>query len=126
MSRRSPYVIDLSRQEREALEQLAGRYTLPYFLVVRSQLILWAALGWRNDEIASRLNMRREIVSEWRKRFALTDRDGSGRRRDPLIRLRCLYDRPRPGRPLRDDTSGRTDCPDRAGVSRKMEERHLG
>jgi hypothetical protein len=103
MSRRSPYVIDLSRQEREALEQLAGRYTLPYFLVVRAQLILWAALGRRNDEIAFRLNMRREIVSEWRKRFALTDRDGSGRRSDPLIRLRCLYDRPRPGRPLRDD-----------------------
>jgi len=51
------------------LEARARKYTLPYREVVRAQMILLAAQGLRNDEIAGRLNARREVVSEWRKRF---------------------------------------------------------
>lgn len=69
MSRRSPYVIELSREERRVLEERAAKYTLPYRDVVRARIVLMAAEGLRNDQIADRLFMRREVVSKWRKRF---------------------------------------------------------
>jgi transposase len=86
MPRKSPYVIELSEQEREVLEAQARRYTLPYRDVVRAKIVLMAAQGLDNDEIASRLSTRREIVSKWRKRF-FTERLGG------------LEERPRRGRP---------------------------
>ncbi len=86
MPRRSPYTIELSDHERRALEARARRYTLPYRDVVRAQMILLAAQGLRNDEIARRLNTRREVVSEWRKRFFEQGLSG-------------LEERPRRGRP---------------------------
>ena len=69
MPRRSPYRIELSVQERDLLESLARSYTLPYWQVTRAQMVLLAAAGLRNDQIAARLNCRREVVSQWRKRF---------------------------------------------------------
>lgn len=69
MSRTSPYVIELSGEERRVLEERARRYTLPYRDVVRAKIVLLAAEGLRNDQIADRLDTRREIVSKWRKRF---------------------------------------------------------
>jgi Winged helix-turn helix len=86
MPRRSPYRIDLSGEERAALGSLARSYTLPYWQVTRAQMVLLAAEGLRNDEIAARLNCRREVVSQWRKRFHEQ-------------RLAGLEDRPRRGRP---------------------------
>ena len=61
-------------------------YTLPYFEVLRAKMILLAAQGLDNDEIAFRLNTRREVVSMWRKRFFEQ-------------RLAGLDERLRPGRP---------------------------
>lgn len=69
MPRRSPYTIELSDAERRELESRARRYTLPYRDVVRAKIVLLAAEGWRNDEIAAKLDTRREIVSKWRRRF---------------------------------------------------------
>ena len=86
MPRQSPYRIELSDEERDGLESLARSYTLPYWQVVRAQMVLLAARGLRNDEIAARLNCRREVVSQWRKRFFEQ-------------RLAGLEDRPRRGRP---------------------------
>lgn len=86
MPRKSPYQIVLSAEERQELERRARRYTLPYFQVVRAQIVLLAAEGWRNDEIAEHLHIRREVVSLWRKRFYEQ-------------RLAGLEERPRPGRP---------------------------
>lgn len=86
MPRSSPYRIDLSDEERSVLESLARSYTLPYWRVVRAQMVLLAADGLRNDEIAARLNCRREVVSQWRKRFF-------------EARLAGLEDLPRRGRP---------------------------
>jgi len=54
--------------------------------VVRAKIVLMAAAGLDNDEIAARLDMRREIVSKWRKRFF---EEG----------LAGLEERPRGGRP---------------------------
>jgi hypothetical protein len=49
-------------------------------------VVLPAAQGQRNDEIARRLNSRREVISMWRKRFFEE-------------RLPGLEERPRSGRP---------------------------
>lgn len=76
----------LSPTERSILEARAAKYTLPYREVVRAKIILLAAQGVANDEIASRLDMRREVVSKWRKRFFER-------------RLRGLDELPRQGRP---------------------------
>ena len=69
MPRKSPYKIELTAEERTVLESRAHRYTLPYRDVMRAKVVLLAAKGLDNDEIAARLDFRREIVSKWRKRF---------------------------------------------------------
>ena len=86
MPRKSPYRIALSREEAQELNRRATKYTLPYYQVVRAKMILLAADGLGNDEIASSLHTRREIVSLWRKRFFEE-------------RLAGLEDQLRPGRP---------------------------
>ena len=69
MPRKSPFLILLTRAETEELTRRAQKYTLPYFIVVRAKMILLAAEDLSNDDIARRLNTRREVVSMWRKRF---------------------------------------------------------
>ncbi len=55
---------------------MARRYTAPYRDVVRARIVLYAAQGLRNDEIAARLDTPRQIVSKWRKRFFEQRLDG--------------------------------------------------
>jgi len=86
MPRKSPYHIKLSQQEREVLESRSRKYTLPYFEVLRAKMILLAAEGRANDEIAASLGVGRDVVSLWRKRFFYK-------------RLPGLEERPRPRRP---------------------------
>jgi hypothetical protein len=86
MPRKSPFTILLSSAEQRELSSRAVKYTLPYFQVLRAKIILLAAAGLSNDEIARRLDTRREVVSMWRKRFFEE-------------RLRGLEERSRPGRP---------------------------
>jgi DDE superfamily endonuclease len=50
---------------------------LPYRDVVRAKIVLMAADGLDNDEIADRLDTRREVVSKWRKRSSSTVSPGS-------------------------------------------------
>jgi len=63
MPRQSPCTIRLSSGEAQELLRRAAKYTLPYFQVQRAKMILLAADGLSNDEIAARLDARREIVS---------------------------------------------------------------
>ena len=86
MPRNSPFEISLTSRERSLLEARARKYTLPYFEVLRARMILLAAQGLRNDEIALALSIGRDVVSLWRKRFFHE-------------RLPGLDERPRPGRP---------------------------
>jgi hypothetical protein len=86
MPRKSPFHIELSLDEAVVLNRLATKYTLPYFEVVRAKMILMAADGMDNNEIALRLDTRREVVSQWRKRFFKE-------------RMAGLQERVRPGRP---------------------------
>ncbi len=88
MPRRSPYVIELSKTEREELAARARRYTSPYRDVIRAKIVLLAAEGLANDIIAARLDTPRQVVSKWRQRFYRT-------------RLPGLEEEPRGGRPAR-------------------------
>lgn len=65
----SPYVITLSRGERKALESMASKYASSYRDVVRAKVVLYAAQGWSNEEIGARLDLPRQVVSKWRKRY---------------------------------------------------------
>ena len=69
MPRSSPFAITLSSAEKGELHRRVTKYTLPYFQVQRAKMILYAADGLPNDQIAQRLDTRREVVSLWRKRF---------------------------------------------------------
>lgn len=85
MPRRSPFVIELSRAERAALEGRSRRYTSPYRDVVRAKIVLMAAEDLENKTIAARLDLPFQVVSKWRKRFFEQ-------------RLAGLEERPRTGR----------------------------
>lgn len=69
MPRESPYVIDLASEERRTLEEMARKYKSSYCEVVRAKVILLAAEGLGNKDIGRRLDLPRQIVSKWRKRF---------------------------------------------------------
>lgn len=69
MPRQSPFHITLESEQKTALEAIARRYTSPYRDVIRAKIVLYAAQGLPNDEIAKRLDMPRQVVSKWRKRF---------------------------------------------------------
>lgn len=76
--------IMLSAEEREFLESQARSAKAPHRMVLRSKIILHAADGDNNEQIAQRLGTRRKTVSQWRLRFAAKGLDG-------------LMDEPRPG-----------------------------
>ncbi len=86
MPRRSPFVIELTPAERTALEAMSRRYSAPYRDVVRARIVLLAATGLKNTEIARRLDLPVQIASKWRKRFfeerlvGLAERPRTGRR----------------------------------------------
>ena len=72
MPRKSPFVLHLTPEERRELESIARQYTSPYCDVIRAKIILLADEGLPNDLIATKLDTPRQIVSKWRKRFALS------------------------------------------------------
>jgi integrase len=63
MPRRSPFVIELTKEERAELEARVKEYTSPYRDVMRAKIVLLASEGLGNDSIAARLSMPRQIVS---------------------------------------------------------------
>src|SRR3990170_8911405 len=88
MPRHSPFRIQLTPEERRALEARARKYTSSYRDVIRAKLVLLAAEDLSNDVIAARLDTPRQIISKWRHRFFEQ-------------RLAGLDEEPRGGRPAR-------------------------
>jgi hypothetical protein len=93
MPRKSPYSIVLTPAEEARLTAVAHKYTSPYYRVLRAKIVLLAAQRHSNTQIAARLDVPRQIVSKWRKRFFQHRLDG-------------LADQPRPGRPRTFSPSG--------------------
>ena len=82
----SPFEIILSGIEREELERRSRCYTASYAQVVRAKIVLLAAEGWANVDIAARLDTSPQVVHRWRRRFFEQ-------------RLKGLEDSARSGRP---------------------------
>ena len=78
--------IELTDDERAELEASTRRRTSAQGLALRSRIVLAAAEGLTNSQIAERLGVSRPMVTKWRNRFAEHRLDG-------------LTDEPRPGRP---------------------------
>jgi transposase len=76
----------LSGDERRQLEAWARRPTSAQALAERCRIVLLAAEGLKNTEIAARLGLSRDTAATWRGRYARQGLDG-------------LLDEPRPGRP---------------------------
>jgi transposase len=73
--------------ELAVLRRWASAAQAPATLVRRAKLLLFAAEGLSNTEIAERLGISRPTVIAWRSRYAREGLTGQ------------LADRPRPGRP---------------------------
>ena len=86
--RTSRYVVELSVDERDELERRAREVTAPWREVQRARMVLYAAEGMADIEIAARLDCHPDSVSHRRRRFCAERLDG-------------LQDRPRSGRPRR-------------------------
>lgn len=69
MPRKSPYTLLLDCEEKKHLEAITRKYTSLYRDVMRAKVVLLAAQGLSNKEIGKRLDLPRQIVSKWRKRF---------------------------------------------------------
>lgn len=78
--------IVLSDDERAELQRWARRPTSAAGLALRAKIVLAAAEGGSNTELAVRLGVNRGTVTKWRNRFGEMRCDG-------------LLDEPRPGRP---------------------------
>ena len=86
MPRKSPYTVILTADEKKQLQAIARKYTSQYRDVMRAKIVLLAADGLPNKDIGQRLDLPRQIVSKWRKRFFER-------------RLLGLQEKPRRGRP---------------------------
>jgi len=87
--------LSLSKEEREAVEQLVRRHSTPQQIALRGRIVLAAADGKGNSEIAREVGLGVDRVREWRMRWiglqavSLSDLPVEER----------LSDLPRPGRP---------------------------
>jgi len=79
-------VIELTEEEREVLARRVRATTTPSRDVLRARIVLRAAQGRRNDQIAPQMGVSTAVVSRWRTRFARHGMAG-------------LQDAPRSGRP---------------------------
>src|SRR3984885_5953941 len=59
----------LNNDEKEALDQLVRRRSLPARLVERARIVLRAAAGLQDQQIASELGITPEKVARWRNRY---------------------------------------------------------
>src|SRR3954447_713678 len=74
--RTSRYVIELSAGERDELERRAREVTAPWREVQRARMILYAAEGMADIEIAARLDCHPDSVSDRRRRLCTERLDG--------------------------------------------------
>ena len=67
--RRARHRIELTEEEERELTRRARAEKLPFQDVQRARIVLYAAEGLPDTEIAARLDTTAGIVGKWRKRF---------------------------------------------------------
>jgi transposase len=90
-----PTPIHLTDEERQGLEKLIQRHTIGQQIALRGRIILAAAEGKNNTQIAREMSITLDTVRLWRKRW-LQLQDIS---LDDLSFEERLQDLPRPGAP---------------------------
>jgi putative transposase len=90
-----PAELTLSEEEQKRLEALVHRHTTPQQLAKRGRMILGAAEGKRNAEIARELGVSVDTVRSWRGRWISLQ----GVPLSELSVAERLEDVPRPGKP---------------------------
>ena len=90
-----PAELTISREERKDLEELVRRHSTPQQLAKRGRMILAAADGKRNAEIARELAVSVDTVRSWRMRWIALQ----GLSLQDLPVSERLTDIPRSGRP---------------------------
>ena len=83
---RKTYVVDLTPEERETLDQLLRRGQVAARQATRARILLKAADGWTDARIVDALGVGRATVERTRRRFVEES-------------LGALTERPRPGQP---------------------------
>jgi putative transposase len=89
--------ITVTAAEREGLETLVRRHTTPQQIATRARIVLAAAAGQTNVQIAQQVRLSRESVRLWRDRWAALREIPP----DALSVAQRLSDAPRPGTPAR-------------------------
>src|SRR5260370_22050847 len=82
MPKRATAVI-LSEKEQEGLHQITKRHRSEQQVVLRPRIVLLAAQGSGNADIARELGAHVDTVRLWRRRPGGVDRPGLGARRHP-------------------------------------------
>jgi transposase len=66
---RTAAAVELNSEQRQALERMARSRSLPARVVERARIVLLAAEGLENKQIAQRMGMTPEKAARWRNRF---------------------------------------------------------
>jgi putative transposase len=90
-----PPSIELEALERQELQRLVKRHLTPQQLVLRARIVLAAADGANNRQIARQLGVSLDTVRRWRERWIAL---GAASLEDLPVEER-LTDAPRPGKP---------------------------
>ena len=61
--------LKLSPSERQRLQNWSKRRKTAQALALRARIILLAARNWNNIEVADELQITRQTVGRWRRRF---------------------------------------------------------
>ncbi len=98
-----PLTITLSDTDQQGLEKLANRPSTPQHLAQRARIVLNAALGQNNAEIADTLGISIKMARQWRRRWVETAEQS-------LSVMQRLLDSSRPGAPLKFTLEQQVEC----------------
>jgi putative transposase len=94
-----PPGVELTDLERKELQRLVKRHLTPQQIVLRARIVLAAADGANNGQIARRLGVSLDMVRRWRERWIALEEASLKEEEEGLAVEERLTDAPRPGKP---------------------------
>jgi putative transposase len=98
-----PLTITLSDTDEQALEKLAFRPSTPQQIAQRARIVLGAASGQNNAEIARTLDISTKMARQWRRRWVESTEQSQ-------TVMERLLDNSRPGAPLKFTLEQQVEC----------------